>query len=75
MPFYISLPRATGTGPQDFLKGGWGVDTDERIYEDAEDFRKISKLSTLLTVIMSRWSSYWWFAVLHDVLAFYNESE
>ena len=54
---------------------GWGVGKDERIYREAGDFRKTSKISTLLIVIMSRWSSFWWFTVLHDVLAFYNESE
>ena len=62
---------------------GWGVGKDERREggqatsgrREAGNFRKTSKISTLLIVIMSRWSSFWWFTVLHDVLAFYNESE
>lgn len=73
--FIFLCPRQWAQVHRIFWKGDRRVGRDQRTYREAEDFRKISKISTLLIVIMSRWSSYWQFAVLHDGLAFYNESE
>lgn len=66
MPFFcIPLPQATGTGLQDFLKGGEGMRGFTGRLRLREDFRQIHTVNSDYGQMVQVWGV----SVLHDVLA------